>query len=227
MFTKEFCNYIKGVSIFLIIMGHVVGFRDGDSGIFHFFKMLFYQGDCGVNAFFFLSAYGLCHSYKKSLLCQFYKKRVFRLFPVYLLFSIILFLLLPQVANSSIPRLLLMQISGITVFNGNKIVEWFIPALIVMYVTFPILYIVLNGMRRFRQYLLHYMAILGGLIPIFYLFNGVIHPFFLARWSAIFLGIMCYILSAVEGRSPLPLIIFVHHGLCSRIKIASSILLCH
>lgn len=37
MFTKEFCNYIKGVSIFLIIMGHVVGFRDGDSGIFHFF----------------------------------------------------------------------------------------------------------------------------------------------------------------------------------------------
>ena len=193
MFSKEFCNYIKGISILLVIMIHVVIYRYSDDIFMRIMHMLFYQGDLGVNAFFFLSAYGLCYSYEKNSLKVFYEKRLFRIFPVYLISLLVLFWLLPYIDNSEILRLILLHITGLIVIGGNEIVEWFIPALLLLYIIFPILYCLLSWVSRRKCSMWIYTMILAGCIPLFYMGLVHVHPFFLGRFSAIFMGIICYI----------------------------------
>lgn len=194
--------------MFLIIMGHIVWFRESQDWLFRLLKMLFHQGDCGVNAFFFLSAYGLCYSYKKNTIMAFYKKRFLRIFPIYVLFVLLLFLLLPSVDNRSIPSLLLLQLSGLTVLEDNTIIEWFVPALILLYLLFPIIYRLMCMMKNWKGSICLYMVLLTGLIPLFYMGVDHVHPYFLARWSAIFVGIMCYIHGKEDEKIALSLLIF-------------------
>lgn len=198
MFTKEFCNYIKGISILLVVMIHVVIYRYSDDVLMKVLHVLFYQGDLGVNSFFFLSSYGLCYSYENTSLMGFYKRRLIRLYPIYLISLFFLFCLLPRISFSEIPRLLLLHITGLIVVGGNKIVEWFIPALLLLYMCFPVLFETLLWVSKKKHYLLIYSIILIGCIPLFYSALDFIYPFFLGRFSVILLGIMCYILQKNE-----------------------------
>lgn len=53
MFSKVYCDYVKGLAIWGVIMAHVVNYRTDDSLLFRVLYMLFFQGEAGVNAFSF------------------------------------------------------------------------------------------------------------------------------------------------------------------------------
>lgn len=138
----------------------------------------------------------------------FLQKRFLRIFPIYVLFVLLLFFLLPSVDNRSIPYLLLLQLSGLTVLEDNNIIEWFLPALILLYLMFPVIYRLMYMMKSWNGSIFLYMVLLTGLIPLFYLGVNHVHPYFLARCSAIFVGIMCYIHGKEDENIALSLLIF-------------------
>lgn len=101
------------------------------------------NGNVGVDVFFFLSAYGLCFSLNKSdNIAQFYKKRIKRLFPLYLFFLILVCLLFRQ--DICLYRNVLdcfYHICGFATINAfQSDIEWYIPSLICLYLLFPFLY---------------------------------------------------------------------------------------
>ena len=80
--TNRFFYY--GLSIFLIILYHANSFGF-HSPVF----MPFSAGYIGVDIFMFFSAYGCCYSFEKNDLITFYKRRVKRIYPIYMLFTIV------------------------------------------------------------------------------------------------------------------------------------------
>lgn len=174
-------------------MVHVVNYRTDDSLLFRVLYMLFFQGEAGVNAFFFLSAWGLCFSFENNVLLKFYKKRFVRIFPIYLLFCVFLFLLLPDVSNEHIPLLCCKHLTSYVIWVPNKdLIEWFIPSLILLYVVFPAIYKIIKKTKEIKFYMVLWLLILILCIPFFYVSIKFIHPFFAGRISVIILAVMCY-----------------------------------
>lgn len=73
---------MMGVAILMVIFYHLIGATE--SKVF----MPFYLGFMGVDIFLFLSGYGLCHAYSKYNILTFYKKRFYRIFPLYFLMAV-------------------------------------------------------------------------------------------------------------------------------------------
>lgn len=108
---------------------------------YHLKTTVFYAGFMGVDIFLFLSAYGLCHSYKKYNLSTFYKHRAKRIVP--------LFLLLGALANVIY---LCFYHHGLSIWDmfcnmtslnywklGGYIYEWYLCFLLILYLLFPII----------------------------------------------------------------------------------------
>ena len=75
VFGINFRSYWMGISICMVMLLHIVMYRSSDEFLFRTLKMLFLQGDAGVNVFFFLSAYGLCHSLENNSINKYYRNR--------------------------------------------------------------------------------------------------------------------------------------------------------
>ena len=142
---EDFKLFLKGKSrlalmafaIIWIIVFHYALY--GNLLRFPVISFFFAKGYLGVDIFFFLSAYGLCYSYKSHSLKDFYIRRLQRLYPVYLVFLILLLVFFRQHYQWSIGKVLLFQISGLSSFTNTDI-EWFIPALTLVYLFFPLIF---------------------------------------------------------------------------------------
>lgn len=96
---------------------------------------LFGTGYIGVDVFLFLSAYGLSYSYSHNSLLVYYKRRIGKVFPLYLVFLLSFLFLMMLLGNREVAfgwKLYLCQITGLSVLKGLGIdLEWFTPSLIV------------------------------------------------------------------------------------------------
>lgn len=145
VFGKENRLYLMGVAIIWIVLFHVYLWCDmGGVGTNRWISV-FDRGAMGVDIFLLLSAYGLQASIEKNSLGRFYFNRVKRLFPVYLLFLLTLFLTFER--NCPIDRIVIQsvcQITGLSLFKYpefffcNFCFDWFTPAIILLYVFFPL-----------------------------------------------------------------------------------------
>ena len=131
----------------MIFIYHVILFYERYTGIgLPIIDELTAKGYIGVDIFMFLSAYGLSFSYEKNNLKGFYSRRFSRLFPMYAYFLGLLFLILYAFADahfslSEIIKISVCQFTGLAVFSFfNCEMEWFMPALIILYVCFPLLF---------------------------------------------------------------------------------------
>lgn len=134
IFGKDNRNYWMGLSILWIILLHISQNTDNQ-----YLNTLFGNGYLGVDVFFMLSSYGLGYSYNKNRLVSFYSNRFKRIFPEYIIYLIILFGLFGNEFNENLYLLGFYQCTGIANFR-NVNVEWYIPALIILYVIYPLLY---------------------------------------------------------------------------------------
>lgn len=102
-------------------------------------NFLFGKGYLGVDIFIFLSAYGLCYSFEKRSLRDFYVQRLRRLFPMYLVFVAVLVTVYASLMPYTPVLAGALQLTGLSNFFGME-VEWYIPALIMIYAMFPLIF---------------------------------------------------------------------------------------
>ena len=147
------------------------------------------KGYLGVDIFFFLSAYGLCYSYKSHSLKDFYIRRLRRLYPMYLVFLIILLVFFRHHYQLSIGKILLFQISGLSSFTDTDI-EWFIPALTLVYLLFPLLF---KGLKRIYNWGVWPSIVLILLLSLsVFVLPGKVSSHFLPRFPIIAIGVLTF-----------------------------------
>lgn len=185
---KDNRSYFMGFSILWIIGLHFYMYSAfPENSIWGF---LFAKGYLGVDVFLFLSAYGLCFSFNKNSLSEFYKRRISRLFPLYLLFLIITLWIYGSTYSESTWQLLLYQCTGVASFRQTDF-EWYVPALIVLYASFPIIYKIISFLyERYRYAAVLLPMLLSLFSP---LLSNFIFPMFASRFSIIALGVITYL----------------------------------
>lgn len=138
-------NLLKGKNRLLLMafaILWIVGFHYAMYGNllrFGIFEFLFGKGYLGVDIFFFLSAYGLCFSFSRHSLKEYYSRRIKKLYPIYLLFLGLFVIFFSS--GYAVPwyKAMLLQVTGLVSFT-NIDIEWFVPALTLLYLLFPLLY---------------------------------------------------------------------------------------
>lgn len=107
------------------------------------------HGWVGVDIFIFLSSFGLCFSFSKNSLKQFYYRRLVRVIPTWL---IILFLIhiIGLIVSPLYPNMqfvyprnfidIICWYTGIGYWINGCFYEWYVPTLLLLYLIFPFIY---------------------------------------------------------------------------------------
>lgn len=188
---KDYRAYWMGIAMVLVILLHLVYQREEIDPFFRFLRMLFLQGDSGVNIFFFLSSVGLCHSLNGNGVKRFYWRRICRIFPIYVIYLIFVRYL---VVTGGGNWYFLMRLTGLNMFAWRELSgdAWYMSALLVLYAIFPLLYFLLQSKFLLRWYSIFFLVCL---LTFVYYLPGVhnhFHAMFHARLQVILLGIATY-----------------------------------
>lgn len=124
-------DYLKRGAILMVLIYHMLCWVYNPIGEFN-------VGYVGVDVFYFLSGYGLSHSYKKNSLTRFYTNRFKRLYPLYFISVIICFLILHSQSFDVLFNNLLTL--GYYFDSGINRFDWYIESLFTIYLLFPILF---------------------------------------------------------------------------------------
>ncbi|WP_033149957.1 acyltransferase family protein [Prevotella sp. RM4] len=197
VFGKENRFYLMGVAIFWIFFYHFYCWFKGNLPWWIYF---FSEGQTGVDIFLFLSAYGLEASLRKNRIMCFYKNRIKRLFPVYFLFLAVVFCFYPNTPLYSILIQCLGQLTGFSLiqvnsfFSTNFEFDWFTPALIVFYISFPLLSITLNKISKESE-IIEFFSLIAVIILSLLSLREIQLPIksLIYRLPIIMLGIFTYI----------------------------------
>lgn len=196
VFGREHRKAYMGLAMLWIIGYHF--YLEQSEVINHYFfpfKMLFRNGFVGVDIFFILSAYGLCCSWERSKVLEFYKKRFIRIIPLYLLFLILCKYVLHahHVLTDG-----LLQMMSLSVFNTSLTRtqemggEWFVPAIINLYLIFPLLFMGIKWVDGRFQKWGAYAVVIGSILV-----SGgaisLISPNYVMRLPIIVVGILTYL----------------------------------
>jgi peptidoglycan/LPS O-acetylase OafA/YrhL len=177
-------QYFMGVAIILIILSHLLYVCKEIHLLW-----IFYPGFVGVDIFLFLSGYGLCNSWEKNSIKEFYVRRLRRILPMFLLFQFYVCInqYLTDMGISwfdAFCNLTSLSFWGI----GGLLLEWYLSFLLYLYLLFPVFY---NITRK------------GGMVLLVSLLMGVLAMQYLEDWPwnidaafpriPIFVaGILCY-----------------------------------
>lgn len=177
-----------GWAIIMIMLCHIQYTCYDDSLHMKIMRFLFKKGEFGVDVFLFLSIIGLCYSFENRSIKNYYKNRIKRLFPMYLIFLCLSFMFFRS--NQHIIRDVIFQITGLSNFTGNHFNEWYIPAIILIYISFPILFFSIKKICE-RSVKIGVMVIIL-LIYSYVFFKNIVTPYFACRFYLIPLGIIVY-----------------------------------
>ncbi|MFA5342144.1 MAG: acyltransferase family protein [Clostridia bacterium] len=184
---------IMAVAAILIAVYHLwipVFSIDGLHGrIEHFFVSI---GYIGVDLFFFLSAYTLS-KYSIASRWKFIVKRLSKIYPVFLLFCISALL----IGKLSFKKFLATAFFWDFIKQGGGSFLWFIPAIILMYITFPYFKSALSNYSPFKRLAISLSVWIALSFAIEYGLRGIADiSIFLMRIPVILLGMF---LAEYEG----------------------------
>lgn len=181
-------QWLMGFAIFWVIAFHFCMYGN----LLHVsaLNFLFGKGYLGVDIFIFLSAYGLCYSYEKRSLREFYAQRFRRLFPMYLVFVVALVLAFASLSPYSQVVTAALQITGLSSFFGLEL-EWYIPALIVIYALFPLIF---RGLERlYSRGIWWVLALVALLVVAEPLLSKVIFYLFVIRLPLVVIAVAAFL----------------------------------
>lgn len=138
-YPKEIRYCFMGVAMIMIVLFHVSQTLNSDDVIGKLFNYVFGEGWVGVDVFFLLSTFGLCYSYNNNSLSHFYKRRIFRLIPLYPL-ALIIGIVGNNLDISHALWTFFCQLTGIALFTPVVDLLWFLEALVLLYLFFPLFY---------------------------------------------------------------------------------------
>ena len=185
---------IMGVSILLIILFHS-SFELSNyilNSIFVFFKDL---AQIGVDIFLFLSGLGCYYSmYKDNNTLHFYKKRLLRIFPTYIICVFVRMVIEILLFNSHFIPLVIVY-SLISFFVYNILSVWFISAIVTCYIFFPLIYSIILNKRQFFNFLLCLSLFIPLIVSIicknFDIKVPVSNEIFFVRIPVFLFGVVC------------------------------------
>ncbi len=155
VFGKENRAYLMGIAIIWIVIFHIYLWSKMSGIETTWWIDLFDKGALGVDMFLLLSAYGLQASIERNSLGTFYKNRIKRLFPLYIFFLLTVFLTFER--DCPIDRIMLQclcQVTGFSLFmypdffSCGFCFDWFTPAILLVYMVFPIISKFVQWMKR-------------------------------------------------------------------------------
>ena len=185
---RENRNYWMGWAIIFIMLCHIQYTCFDNSVFLKVLRFLFKKGEFGVDIFLFLSIIGLCYSYENNTIKDFYINRIKRLFPMYFVFLCLSFVFFKS--NQHVVKDILLQITGLSNFMGNLFDEWFIPAIILIYASFPLLF---QAVKWFcEKNVMICVAVVILLIYSYVFLKNIVTPYFACRFYLIPLGIVVY-----------------------------------
>lgn len=175
-------SYYMGVSMLVVLLFHAY---IAWGGLF-----VFKYGFIGVDVFLLLSSYGLCFSYKNSTLCTFYKRRIKRVIPYFVSYAIVATIIGCTLGNHCASYWdLFCNITTLSYYNvGGWFIDWYLSALVFLYLTFPIFYHLIN--------LKTFILLFVGITCFFILYDTTSiqwkHICLLARVPIFSLGVILY-----------------------------------
>lgn len=183
---------LMGIAILMVLLYHLFCWQK-----YHVVLALFKYGYLGVDIFLLVSALGNCYSYNKHTLATFYGRRLKKILPLYWCSVLAIALLEVVWPTSGYDALTLFaQLTTLSYWGlGTQISEWFVAAILVLYLTFPLSY---GLTSRFPIPAL----LLGCLIPILCQYLGIVdawHECLISRIPIFIFGIICY--QYHEGKS--------------------------
>ncbi len=134
-------------------------------------------GYLGVDVFIFLSAYGLYHGYNGKNLnyIAFYKKRCLRILPAYYIVMFIFFgidcLMGKDVSFLSLLEKMSMLGFFLPFLRWNFFL-WYIPAILFLYLFFPLMIKYLSQIKQKRNFILIFLSLLSiNIILTYFIYN--------------------------------------------------------
>lgn len=125
-----------GFAIFIIVLYHFFG-RGGTTLIDKVFRGLFSQGYVGVDFFMVVSGLGLTYSCLKNFnIREYYTKRWVRIFPIFTFVTLIEC----WIIRGESFWLALLRSTTLGYWFGFPYIDWYIPALVGIYVVFPLIF---------------------------------------------------------------------------------------
>ena len=135
---SDFRTQIMGVASVFIMLCHnsfvFVYPVDMINGIFVSSLLQF-----AVDIFMLLSGLGLYYSFCKNSIAEFYKKRMARIIPNYILFVIIAGLISVLLCNVSL-KSFVYKFSLVSYYISGDITVWFVAGILLLYLIFPLLF---------------------------------------------------------------------------------------
>ena len=129
---------LMGLSIIAILLYHsYVWIAPEQSNYLKVFKF----GYIGVDIFMYLSGFGLCFSYIKNKVSIFYFRRLIRIFPLNILAGIFISLLEIHHGDNITVWDIVCNVTTLYYYGiGGTYWNWFIPAIVILYMIFPVLF---------------------------------------------------------------------------------------
>jgi peptidoglycan/LPS O-acetylase OafA/YrhL len=89
-----YLDSLRGIAAMMVLIYHYIGWKWGDEKSYHFASIVF-NGSDAVSFFFVLSGFVLSYKYLQNnqelLLKEYLTKRIFRIFPAYILAVLLMF----------------------------------------------------------------------------------------------------------------------------------------
>lgn len=154
-------SYILGIAILMIVVYHLFCWVYNPIGRLN-------VGFVGVDLFLFFSGLGLTYSYEKNTIKEFYKRRVQKIYPPYLIVSILII----GITTTSYRPLsdfivkTFLQLSTLSYYvRPEESIDWYLNSIFLFYLLFPLFYKLSKkyGMRLYWGTAIVVTAVLASL----------------------------------------------------------------
>lgn len=198
-------TYLMGLAILFVFIYHLPFFAN----IYRGFGNInaFSLGYLGVEVFFLLSTYGLGFSAEKNGWKTFFIHRLKRLYPLYLFYIVLVYVLFLR--NENLVNIIFLQCSGL---SSIKILstgmEWYTPALTLVYLFFPLFYLIGKWISNYKWW---YSAIAINMVMLIaYYMQPYVDYVFTGRFPIIACGVILYFwYRNNQNKKVLPFIFFL------------------
>ena len=139
--VSSYRTFLMGLGILLVVLFHA-------TSTFGNVFILFKYGFIGVDIFIFISGFGLTRSYESNRIKKFYKHRIIRILPLFVLFALCKSLLYEFFGFSLTIKDYVYNISTLSYYGiGGQFIDWYLCSAFLFYILFPMLYLLVKSFK--------------------------------------------------------------------------------